>query len=58
MTANKDRKDDSPPGQTHHHVEDGRFEARKRRSEGIVRDEPGKAQPADKERAQRESKTK
>ncbi len=57
MTGNADKKD-----QTHRNVEDGRFEARKRRSEGkgsqgIVRDQRGQEQPADKERAQRVSKS-
>ncbi len=56
MTATRDGKDERANEQAHHHVEDGRFEARKRRSQGIVRDQRGQEQPADKERAQQVSK--
>lgn len=62
MTGNRDGKDDTSHRQAPRRGEDPRFEARKRRSEGkasqgIVRDQRGQEQPADKERAQQASKS-
>lgn len=61
MTANRDRTDRTPQEhfhkRVHRHVENGSPEVGDRRSQGIVRDQRGQEQPADKERAQRVHKT-
>jgi hypothetical protein len=50
------RENQFQPGPTQN--DDGKSGRRDRKSQGIVRDEKGQEQPADKERAQRVHKTK